>query len=274
MAAGNWQGDQGLRGTASGRAPGSIGSDDWRARIPSTLEGAERYSRFVRAMRIALPLAAFGIVCVVVIYSVTNKTKVQIATTFKSMEETAGFVSMTAPRFSGLDVDGRYYVITADEAVRPAGREDRIELSKVHAEVKEDGQTRLALNADKGTVDTEASQLTFGPAVWVDLQDGFTLETDHAFADMNSGTIVGRTPVRGESPFGAFSADRFEMMRASQTVRLIGHVRFTINPAALEDTPENLRDLKDRRAIDREGRRARPETGPGLGSLQEDKQGQ
>lgn len=225
-------------------------------------------------MRIALPLAAFGIICVVVIYSVTNKTKVQIATTFKSMEETAGFVSMTAPRFSGLDVDGRYYVITADEAMRPAGREDRIELSKVHAEVKEDSQTRLALNADKGTIDTEAGQLTFGPAVWVDLQDGFTLETDHAFADLNSGTIVGRTPVRGESPFGAFSADRFEMMRASQTVRLIGHVRFTINPAALEDTPENLRDLEDRRAVDREDRQARPETGPGPGLPQEDKQDQ
>lgn len=243
----NRESDQGRSGIASGGVPASPGMDEWRARVPSSLEGAERYSRFVKAMRIALPLAAFGIVSVVVVYSITQKPKVHIATTFKSMEETAGFVSMTAPRFSGLDTDGRYYVVTADEAVRPAGREDRIELVRVHAKVTEDGQVRLALNADKGTVDTDAGLLTFGPAVWVDLQDGFTMETDHAFADMNAGTIIGRTPVRGESPFGAFSADRFEMARSSQTVRLIGHVRFTIRPSALEDAPENLRDLEDRR---------------------------
>lgn len=203
-------------------------------------------------MRIVLPLGAFGIVLLVIAFSVAHKPKIQIATTYQSREETAGYVSMTAPRFNGLDIDGRYYVVTADEAIRPAGVKDRIELSHVHAEVKEDGQARLALNADKGIIDADKSQLTFGPAVWVDLQDGFTLETDHAFADMKSGTIKGDTPVRGISPFGTFSADRFEMARATQTVRLIGNVRFTVTPAALEDTPENLKDLNDRRAATRD----------------------
>lgn len=228
------------------------GPNEWQARIPSTLAGAERYSRFVRAMRIILPLGAFGIILLVVVFSVTHKPKVQIATTYQSREETAGYVSMTAPRFNGLDIDGRYYVVTADEAIRPAGLNDRIELSHVHAEIKEDGQARLALNADKGVVDADKNQLTFGPAVWVDLQDGFTLETDHAFADLSTGTIKGDTPVRGISPFGTFSADRFEVSRTTQTVRLVGNVRFTVTPAALEDTPENLRDLNDRRAATRD----------------------
>lgn len=233
-------------------------TDEWQARTPSTLEGAERYSRFVRVMRITLPLAAFGLITLVIVFSIANKPKVHIATTFKSQEETAGFVSMTAPRFNGLDIDGRYYVITADEAVRPAGQADRIELSRVHAEIKENGEARLALNADKGTVDADAGHLTFGPAVWVDLQDGFTLETDHAFADLNNGIISGSTPVSGESPFGTFSADQFEMVRANQSVSLTGHVRLTINPAALEDTPENLRDLEDRRTSGIEGNRRKP----------------
>lgn len=228
------------------------GQDEWQARIPSTLAGAERYSRFVRTMRIVLPLGAFGIVLLVIAFSVTHKPKVQIATTYQSREETAGYVSMTAPRFNGLDIDGRYYVVTADEAIRPAGVKDRVELSRVHAEVKEDGQARLALNADRAIVDADTSQLTFGPTVWVDLQDGFTLETDHAFADLSSGTIEGNTPVRGISPFGTFSADRFEMARATQIVRLVGNVRFTVTPAALEDTPENLKDLNDRRAATRD----------------------
>lgn len=223
--------------------------DEWQARIPATLEGAERYSQFVRMMRIVLPLAAVGLIAIVVIYSIVNKPKIHFATTFKSQEETAGYVAMTAPRFTGLDVEGRYYVITADEAVRPAGQVDRIELSSVHAEVKENGEARLTLNADKGTVDADAGHLTFGPAVWVDLQDGFILETNHAFADMNSGAITGDTPISGKSPFGTFSADGFKVMRASQSVRLVGRVRLTINPAALEDAPESIRDLEDRRSV-------------------------
>lgn len=227
---------------------GSANSATWQARTPSTLAGAERYSRFVRAMRIVLPLSAFGIITLVIAYSVLHKPKIQIATTYQSREDMAGYVSMTAPSFTGLDIDGRYYVVTADDAIRPAGIEDRVELNHVHAEVKEDGQARLSLNADKGIVDADAGHLTFGPSVWVDLQDGFTLETDHAFADMSEGIIRGETPVKGLSPFGTFSADRFEVERSSQMVRLSGHVRFTVNPAALEDTPENLRDLNERRA--------------------------
>lgn len=242
MSAGDLQSDRPIR----------TNTDEWQARIPATLAGAERYSRFVRTMRIILPVSAFGIISLVIGYSITGKPKVQIATTYQSREETAGYVSMTAPRFNGIDIDGRYYIVTADEAIRPAGPRDRIELSRVHAEVKEDGQARLALNADKGTVDADNSQLTFGPAVWVDLQDGFTLETDHAFADLGAGTIRGDTPVRGTSPFGTFSADRFEITRSSQSVRLIGHVRFTVTPSALEDTPENLKDLNDRRAATRD----------------------
>lgn len=227
-------------------------TDEWRARVPSTLEGAERYSRFVSAMRVTLPLVALGIIAIVVIYSITNKPKVHIATSFKSRDETAGFVSMIAPRFNGLDIEGRYYVISADEAVRPAGQVDQIELTSVHAEVKQGGEAHLALNADRGTVNIDAGHLTFGPAVWVDLQDGFILKTDHAFADLNIGAITGNTPVEGESPFGTFSADHFEMLRANQSVRLTGNVRLTINPAALENTPENLGDLNDRRAAGRQ----------------------
>lgn len=242
-------------------------TDEWHARIPSTLEGAERHSQFVRTMRVALPLAAVGLIALVVVYSIINKPKIHIATTFKSQDETAGFVSMTAPRFTGLDVDGRYYVITADEAIRPAGRVDRIDLSLVHAEVKENGVARLALNADKGTVDADAGHLTFGPAVWVDLQDGFTMETDHAFADLGNGIITGNTPVHGKSPFGTFSADRFEMTRADQSARLTGHVHLTINPAALRDAPENLRDLDGRRSAGDQQDEATP--GPGLGSKPE-----
>jgi lipopolysaccharide export system protein LptC len=203
-------------------------------------------------MRIVLPLSAFAIVTLVIAYSVLHKPKIQIATTYQSREDMAGYVSMTAPSFTGLDIDGRYYVVTADDAIRPAGIEDRVELNHVRAEVMENGQARLSLNADKGTIDVDAGHLTFGPSVRVDLQDGFTLETDHAFADMNQGIIRGETPVRGISPFGTFSADRFEMARSSQIVRLSGHVRFTVTPAALEDTPENLRDFNERRAATRD----------------------
>ena len=220
--------------------------DDWRVRDTGTLEGAERYSQFVRAMRVMLPIAAVALVSVIIIYSIVNKPNTQIALSYESLEETAGLVAMTAPKFNGLDPDGRYYVVSADEALRPPGRFDKIELTKVQAQIKENGEARLALNADKGTVDADANHLIFGPAVWVDLQDGFTFETDHAFADLNSGIVEGKTSVSGKSPFGTFQADRFELLRKEQVVRLIGNVSFTINPASLKDAPENLEELNDR----------------------------
>lgn len=221
--------------------------DDWRARDTGSLEGAERYSKFVRAMRIMLPIAAVALVSIIIIYSIVNTPNTQIALSYESLEETAGLVAMTGPKFNGLDPDGRYYVVSADEAIRPPGRFDKIELTKVQAQIRENGEARLALNADKGTVDADANHLIFGPAVWVDLQDGFTFETDHAFADLTRGIVEGKTPVSGKSPFGTFRADRFELLRKEQVVRLIGNVSFTINPASLQDAPDSLEELNDRR---------------------------
>jgi lipopolysaccharide export system protein LptC len=226
-------------------------TEDWQARATASLDRAERYSKFVRAMRIALPFAAAVLIGVIVLYSIINKPAAQIALSYETMEETAGLVAMTAPRFNGIDRDGRFYIVTADEAKRPAGKFDKIELQMVHAEIKEGSEARLVMNASKGTIDADANHLVFGPQVWVDLQDGFTFNTDHAFADLTTGTIVGKTPVRGDSPFGTFSADRFELIRSQQIVRLSGNVTFTINPESLKDAPESLKDLNDRRASEK-----------------------
>lgn len=225
---------------------------DWQARVTGTLEGAERYSRFVHFMRILLPVIAFALIGVIVLFTIINKPNSQIALTYDSAEETAGLVAMTEPRFNGLDPEGRYYVVSADEAKRPAGRFDKVELTKVEAQIREDGEPRLSLNADKGIINIDANTLTFGPAVWVDLQDGFSFETDHAFADLTDGLIEGRTAVRGDSPFGTFYADRFEVDRKEEVVRLIGHVSFTINPASLQNAPDSLEELNDRRAQTRQ----------------------
>jgi len=209
-------------------------ADTWEGRASSTLHGAERHSRFVFFMRLTLPILAVGIVAMVLIYSVAYKPNIQKVLDYPSVGLGTGAISMTNPRLTGLDIEDRYFVVTAKEANRLPEDPARVTLISLSANVSEFEKDVLSLTAARGLVDSEANRVIFGPLVHIVLPDGYSFQTDQTFVDMNNGIIEGRAPIHGTGPVGTLTADGFKVKKDENLVQLIGNVRITIDMAHMK----------------------------------------
>lgn len=210
--------------------------DGWQSHSRTGLDRAERHSRFVFAMRLILPILAVAIVLVVIIYSVAYKPNIQRIFEYPAGQGGVGKVSMVNPKLTGLDIENRYFVVTAKEAVRQADTPDQIVLRLLDAEITKDGNDVLKLHAARGTAHTDKNQLVFGPLVQIDLPDGYSFQTDSTFVDMDKAVIEGRDPIHGEGPIGKISADRYKVMKEDGVVILSGNVRMSLDPVVLKET--------------------------------------
>ncbi len=212
--------------------------DTWQSRETTGLDRAERHSRFVFIMRLILPILAVGIVMVVVIYSVAYKPNIQRIFEYPAGQTGSGRVSMVNPKLTGLDIEDRYFTVTAKEAVRQADAPDDIVLRLLDVEISKDGAELLKLHAARGTAHTKTNQMVFGPLVQIDLPQGYSFQTDSTLVDMDKAIIRGDDPIHGEGPVGKISANRYEITKDEGIVILSGNVRLSVDPKVLKDTSE------------------------------------
>ena len=104
----------------------------------SSQQGAMRYSRFVSAMKLLLPLGALIVLVLLIIYSGTFEDDDQLAITFTKIDSLNDDLRMVSPRISGMDAHGRPFVITADTATQTASNPNRIALDNIQAYLQMD----------------------------------------------------------------------------------------------------------------------------------------
>jgi lipopolysaccharide export system protein LptC len=217
-------------------------ADHWDASASTSLVGAERHSRFVFIMRLTLPILAMGIVTIVLIYSVAYKPNIQRVLDYRPVGLGTGAISMTNPRLTGLDVEDRYFVVTAREANRLPEDPERVTLIALDASVTEQEEAVLSLKAARGLVDSESNRVIFGPLVQIELPDGYSFQTDQTFVDMDNGIIEGRAPIHGIAPFGNLTADGFKVEKENNLVQLIGNVHLTIDMSHMTKSEKDSPD--------------------------------
>jgi len=189
------------------------GRFDWSARSRSTVDDAERYSRFVNIMRRSLLLAGLLLIGLVIGYSIIPRQSQRLAMTFEKMGIVANDLSMIKPKLHGTDSDGNPFTVTADKATQNPKDLRKATLTNVEADLSlKDGQW-LNATAPHGVLDADARQLSLSGAIAVFTDQGYEMHTDLAHIDLAKGVAVGPHRVTGQGPLGSFVADRFRIER-------------------------------------------------------------
>lgn len=194
-----------------GKTPSSRGKFDWSARSRTTVDDAERYTRFVNVMRRGLLLAGLLLIGLVIGYSLIPRQSQRIAMTFEKMGIVSGDLAMTKPKLHGTDSEGNPFTVTADKATQNPKNLRQATLTNVQADLSlKDGQW-LNATAPHGTLDADARQLKLNGAISVFTDQGYEVHTDLAYIDLAKGIATGPHRVTGQGPQGTFSADRFRI---------------------------------------------------------------
>jgi lipopolysaccharide export system protein LptC len=150
-----------------------------------------------------------------------------------SIERLSGdeIVTMVNPRFTGRDVAGRAFVITADTAQRRVGSGERIDLRNPEL-ISEDG-TRVA--APAGLYNQDDQTLELYEDVEVENAKGYLFRSTSAKMFIQEGRVEGIEPLSGSGPLGDVRSDTYEIVDEGDRILLSGRVEMTIVPGGRGD---------------------------------------
>ncbi len=167
-----------------------------------------RYTRFVRGMRVLLPLIAACVVGVVMAWPRMQGAMAPIRqqTTAAANSSATGKNELLNPSFKGVDNRNEPYTVTASRAIQSLADRDTILLEKPTAEILLNNGRKVGGEAKKGSYAQKEGRLL--------LEDGVTLHDDEGYVFMTSKLLINLTakeawsdqPVWGSGPTGTLEA--------------------------------------------------------------------
>ena len=207
-----------------------------RTNVERTVRSAGRHSRFVRVLRIALPVAvvvAIGTYLVLTYYnpmaalarlpSVSGKLGVQ-----------GTKITMESPRIAGIGRNQRGYTVTAETAVQDITKPDQLELKNLRAEIEMADTDILVVTAKSGTYHTKVDKVTLREHVVFTTAQGLNAKMSEAVVDMKKGTLQSDQFVDFKLPTGRVQANAVEIEDSGEVVRFTRGVVFDLDA----DEPE------------------------------------
>ena len=209
---------------------------------------ARRHSRFVRALRIALPI---GAIAVLGLYFTSSNLTISLG----NMEASVGDIEinrdslrMINPKLEGVTEKNGAYVLTADYAEQDTSDLTTLYLHKVSAKLTqpEDGWSRLT--APKGTFRTKIEELELLGGIDVTSSSGASARVERAVIDMKAQLIRSKDPVEVETADGTLTADGLEISAAEKRILFNGNVHLHIvklpKPAKSKDQDQDQAETK------------------------------
>jgi lipopolysaccharide export system protein LptC len=190
-----------------------------------------RYTRFVSVMKYLLPILAAGLVVMLGLWSQIriDEGRFRIGMTEVAPVE-VDKLTMSNPRFEGIDDRNRPFTVTADEASQIKDNADAVELTRPQADMTMADGTWVALNADKGHYRRAEQLLSLEGSVSLFQDRGYELHTDRVVIDFKTGTAVSEMPVFGQGPVGELSGDGLKLSDKGAVIELTGDAHLVFHP--------------------------------------------
>jgi len=227
---------------------------------PRRIFKRKKRSRWLLAAKIGLPLIAVVCVAYIVIWSRVQLPNITIKPV-QQMENApppTADVSVTQVKYDGVDAKNRPFSITADSAIQPdnnrpvdpnatvppgapitntqqtaAPKADNIiNLKTVLADMTMTDGAWVAVQADNGVYDRDASTVDLSGNVALFHDTGLQFQTDAAKVDLKNDTAQGDQPIEGQNPDGTLAAEGFQVLNDGRTVIFTGRAYMKIYPKA------------------------------------------
>lgn len=198
-----------------------------------TPEAAERHTRLVRRLRLAVPALAVGLLATYALNAAPQAVDTEFLRQFSDAGEPGREMLLERPRYRAETGDGSPFQVSAEAARRNPDQGNIIRFDNPEA-LREGGPKGPArLQARTGVLDTDTNLFDGEDVRLVQNIGGqdFTLTTDRARVDLEGKTIRSDERVRGESEAGALEADGIEVSEDGRRLQLKGRTKLRFEPS-------------------------------------------
>ncbi|MGE0258928.1 MAG: LPS export ABC transporter periplasmic protein LptC [Alphaproteobacteria bacterium] len=144
---------------------------------------------------------------------------------------------MVNPRYSGIDREGRPFVVTAASGRQIPDRQDLMSLQAPVAEIKLRSGAKVWATSISAVYQSQANMLDLFGDVTVTHQDGTRFLTQSARVNVAQDAAEGSDPVSGHGPAGEIKAQGFRIIDKGDTIIFTGRADMLLN-AAKNVTPK------------------------------------
>lgn len=207
--------------------------DSWEMRARQRADSTVGYSRFVRIMKVMLPIIAFSLIVLVVVYSSSGREpNSTVAYGGIEVSEVSQDRALVNPKLTGTDGRGQPFTVTAKGASLAPGKARRMTIDEVKADITMQDRSWVQVGAVQGVLDVEGKTLDLAQTINIYSDRGYECHTDTARYDFGSGILKGENPIRCQGPLGVITAQKFEGLRDPGILKFMGGVSTNYFPAA------------------------------------------
>lgn len=177
------------------------------------MDRADRYSRLVLWLKIALPLVALGILSTLFFVAETLDPEAAIPYAEVDVERILREQGMTRPNFGGITENGVQIALSAD-SVRP-GQERRTLLTgdALNASIVIPDRGEITITSPEGVIDGDSGVAILQGGAVLESTSGYRVTTDRIETSYQTATVVADSEVRATGPAGEVTAGALELQR-------------------------------------------------------------
>ena len=166
------------------------------------------YSRAIRWLKLALPLAALGLLSTVFMLSESNEASLEIPYSNIELDDEGLVERIVEPSFAGATERGDLITFTAQSA-RPEGEGvGVITASDVRGQLDLRSGGDITFRADSATLDQPAGTARMRGGVVVTSSAGYEARTEGLIAYLDDTRLESDSRIDGQGPMGTFTAGR------------------------------------------------------------------
>ncbi|MDQ0314113.1 LPS export ABC transporter periplasmic protein LptC [Amorphus orientalis] len=187
---------------------------------------ARRHTRFVKTLRVLLPLGGMAIVALIF---GTAIVKSFLPVGVGTLNVTSEGLEMNDPNLAGRLNDGRAYKVSAARAMQSFSDTSRITLTDLVATLKASEDQDITVNSRGGLFDTDDEWLTLSDGIVLTTTDGYRADLSSARLDFRNGSMVSDEPVAIGSEKFDLTANSLDVQEEGKVVRFVGDVHLTLH---------------------------------------------
>ncbi|MEN3976478.1 LPS export ABC transporter periplasmic protein LptC [Emcibacter sp. SYSU 3D8] len=194
----------------------------------------DRYSRYVRMMKRALPAGAALLLAGILIVPAIRGSSSGFTLAFSELKDSDDKARMISPRFVGTDTEDRTFSVSANSAYHDASNDELVMLETISADLKSKDGSWVTVDAPVGTFHTRSEVLDLTGQVNVFSDSGMEVHTPKLTMHLSEGTGTSDEAVHGQGPFGKFQAGGLDVDTKTENITLRDGVKMTVYPRAVD----------------------------------------
>ena len=173
---------------------------------------ADRYSRLVLWLKVALPLVALGILSTLFFVAETLDPEAAIPYAKVDVERILREQGVTRPTFGGVTETGVAISMSA-ASVRPGISDDQLAGFELEASLKMPDGSQINISSPSGLVDAKTQTATLSGGARLESSTGYVVETERLTASVADARVVAEGFIHAVGPAGEITAGQMELTR-------------------------------------------------------------